>query len=146
MTKDALKQLIQEVVKEEVKSALPEILPQIMAEIFTAKTLPVSSRTSITQPVKQQAPVAPTVKKEYKVYTKHEVLNKVLNETVGGVPQEGSLVSSGMGGSTVSVMDHIDKVPEPIANALTKNYSSLLKAVDKKRSGGISNTGSVGMM
>jgi hypothetical protein len=61
------------------------------------------------------------------------VLNKVLNETVGGVPQEGSLVSAAMGASTPSVMDHVDKVPQPIANALTKNYSSLLKAVEKKK-------------
>lgn len=145
MTKDALKQLIREMVQEEVKHSLPTILPQIMAEIFTAKssikTEPVSAtpKRTVSQPAVEQKP-----KKELKIYTKNEILNKVLNETVGGIPQEGSLVASSMAPSTASVMDHIDKVPESVSKALTKDYSALLKAMDKRKPGTSSNI--VGMV
>jgi hypothetical protein len=42
-------------------------------------------------------------------------------------------------------MDHVEKAPPVVAQALTKNYSALMKAIDKKRSGGLS-SGSVSMM
>lgn len=146
MTKESLKQLIREIVQEEIKQTLPTVLPQIMAEIFTGKGQQTTS--TLKNEVKKQQTTNTVVekpKKELKVYTKNEILNKVLNETVGGVPQEGSLVASGMGQSTVSVMDHVDKVPEPVSKALTRNYSSLLKAMDKKR-GSTSGSNLVGMM
>ena len=146
MTKDALKQLIKEMVQEEVRSSLPTLLPQIMAEIFSSPQ-PKSSN-SVKTPKITSTPTEPAAnqKKPYKTYTKNELLNKVLNETVGGVPQEGSLVASSMAPSQVSVMDHVDKVPDVVANALTKNYSALLKAVDKKRSGGSIGSNVAGMM
>lgn len=145
MTKDSLKQLIKEMVQQEVRDTLPSLLPQIMAEVFSSKV------GSISEPVKKpiqrttQSVVVPQPKKEYKIFTKNEALNKVLNETVGGVPQEGSLISSGMGQSGNSVLDHIESIPAPIASALTKNYSSLMKAIDKKKSGGVSSS-NVSMM
>ena len=146
MTKESLKQLIREIVQEEIKQTLPTVIPQIMAEIFTGKGQQTTS-TLKNEVQKQQSKIAVVEKpkKELKVYTKNEVLNKVLNETVGGVPQEGSLVAASMGPSTVSVMDHVDKVPESVSKALTRDYSSLLKAMDKKR-GSTSGANLVGMM
>ncbi len=140
MTKDTLKQIIREIVQEEVRIAIP----QIMTEMFSSKLNQLVPNKPVTQKPTVQPIVQPTVKKEYKKYTDNELLNKALNETVGGLPREGDLVSSGMN-NVSSVMDHVDKAPPAVAHALTKDYSALMKAMDKKRgSGGSSNL--VGMM
>lgn len=129
MTKESLRQLIREMVQEEVRA----VLPQVMTEIFSSKLNPqVSNKTVVQKPVVQQP-----IKKEYKKYTDNELLNKALNETVGGVPREGDIASSGLS-TPPSVMDHVDQAPPVVAQALTKDYSALMKAIDKKRKGGIS--------
>lgn len=135
MTKESLRQLIKEMVQEEVRA----VLPQVMTEIFSSKLNPqVTTKAAVQKPVVQQP-----IKKEYKKYTDNELLNKALNETVGGLPKEGDMVSSGL--SAPSVMDHVDQAPPVVAQALTKDYSALMKAIDKKRKGGVS-SGNVGMM
>lgn len=140
MTKESLKQLIREIVKEEIEQTLPSVLPQVMAEIFTNKSQQTTS--TLKNEVKKQPPVSEVVnkpKKEFKIYTKNEVLNKVLNETVGGVPQEGSLVATNMNTTGTSIMDRVDEVPESVSKALTRDYSSLLNTINKKRSSTTSN-------
>jgi AAA+ ATPase superfamily predicted ATPase len=139
MTKESLRQIIREMVQEEVRAALPEV----MAEIFTSKGQKVAETTvnAVKKPIVKEQPV----KKEFKKYTQNELLNKALNETVGGLPREGDLVASGLS-SPSSVMDHLDQAPAPVAQALTKNYSALMKAIDKKKSGGTTGSGSVSMM
>lgn len=126
-------------VKEEVRAAIPEVLTEIFSkpEQQVTNTAP---KTKVTS-----TPVQPVLnpKKEYKKYTSNELLNKALNETVGGLPKEGTMVTSEL--SAPSVMDHVEKAPPVVAQALTKNYSALMKAIDKKRSGGLS-SGSVSMM
>lgn len=136
MTKESLRQLIREMVQEEVRAALPEV----MAEIFTQKSQKVTETTVNTQkkPIVKEQPV----KREFKKYTQNELLNKALNETVGGIPREGDMVASGISTPT-SVMDQLDHAPAPVAQALTKNYSALMKAIDKKKSGGMNGSASV---
>lgn len=139
MTKESLRQLIREMVQEEVRAALPEV----MAEIFTQKSQKVTETTvnTVKKPIVKEQPV----KKEFKKYTQNELLNKALNETVGGLPREGDMVTSGLA-SPPSVMDHLDQAPAPVAQALTKNYSALMKAIDKKKSTGSIGSSSVSMM
>lgn len=139
MTKESLRQLIREMVHEEVRAALPEVI----AEIFTSKGQKVAETTgnTVKKPIVKEQPV----KKEFKKYTQNELLNKALNETVGGIPREGGIASSGLS-SSPSVMDHLDQAPAPVVQALTKNYSALMKAIDKKKSGGTTGSGSVSMM
>ena len=147
MTKDSLKQIIKEMVQQEIQESLPKLLSQVLAEAFAAKSEPTSTTVKTNKPVNKTvvAIQSPTGKQPMKVFTKNEKLNKALNETVMSIPSEGSVVSPGLG-TMPSVMDHVDKVPASVATALTKNYSSLMKAIDKKRSSGIGNTGVVGMM
>jgi hypothetical protein len=139
MTKDLLRQMIREMVKEEVRAAIPEVLSEIFAkpEQQVINTAPKIKTTS--------TPVQPVVqpKKEYKKYTSNELLNKALNETVGGLPKEGGMVTTEL--AAPSVMDNVEQAPPVVAQALTKNYSALMKAIDKKKSGGLS-SGSVSMM
>jgi hypothetical protein len=86
MTKDTLRQLIREIVQEEVRTALP----QVMSEIFSSKLEQklITSNQTVKPVSTSSTPSAPAVsqKREYKKYTSNELLNKALNETVGGVP------------------------------------------------------------
>ncbi len=139
MTKDTLRQMIREMVKEEVRAVIPEVL----SEIFSKPEQKVVSSTPVTKIASTPTQPVHNQKKEFKKYTSNELLNKALNETVGGVPREGTIVSSEL--SVPSVMDHVDHAPPAVAQALTKDYSALMKAIDKKKSGGTS-SGKVSMI
>ena len=69
------------------------------------------------------------------------MLNDILNQTTGGIPQEGGLVSM-MGGLDVGKSQVItetkapENAPEPVKSvysAMNRDYRSLMKAVNKKR-------------
>jgi hypothetical protein len=144
MKKNELVDIIRTIVKEEVHNALPQLLMEVLAEKMTENSSSIlESRKQVDQapakkpnfnvgleePVKKQAVQAP------KMYTKNPLLNQVLNETVGGVPTEEQT-------STPSAIDVIKTLPKEalnenkevaaVANALTRDYSKLLKAVDAK--------------
>ena len=62
------------------------------------------------------------------------MLNKVLNETVGGVPIETNNNTldneiKDLNGNTVN----IDNLPKSLATALTRDYTELLNVVEKKK-------------
>lgn len=142
MKKTELVEIIRTIVKEEVNNALPQILMEVLAEkitqnsesILESSKPPVSSKKSnlnvkFEEPVKQQPTQAP------KVFTKNPILNQILNETVGGIPVEEEAAST-------SALDVIKTLPKEalnenkevaaVANALTRDYSKLLKVVDAK--------------
>ena len=94
-------------------------------------------------------------------YTSNESLNNILNETAGGIPQDGKEEYPTLGGGTfdtsrmsellgygksaegkrsVGAVETIkkagvsvDDVPDHVTNALTRDYSDLMKAIDKKK-------------
>jgi hypothetical protein len=158
MKKQELIKIIELVVRKEVKKQMNEIFikdndSSSLAELVTAPT-----------PNKVQKP-----KKEVN-YTSNEALNKVLNETVGGVPQGESGEYPTMGGGVfdsskinqilaretglgdtesvkekkreIAAVDSIKKagvsveqVPDHVTNALTKDYSKVMKAIEQKKGG-----------
>ena len=158
MKKQELIKIIELVVRKEVKKQMNEIFikdndSSSLTELVTAP-----------KPKKVQKP-----KKEVN-YTSNEALNKVLNETVGGVPQgeSGGYETMGGGvfdsskinqilaretglGDTESVKEKkreiaavdsikkagvsVDQVPDHVTNALTKDYSKVMKAIDQKKGG-----------
>ena len=128
-----------------------------MAEIFSKeviqakKKLAVSAETDLEQQILKELDVMnesdvfeeqvkPT--KKFVKYTSNPMLNDILNQTTGGVPQEGSMVSmmGGYGNSTQEVITET-KVPENapapvkgVYSAINRDYRALLKAVDSKKS------------
>jgi hypothetical protein len=149
MTKKQLVKIIQEVVRREIKKEINEIFIN-------------EQKTS----TKQLTDVIPQVSepKEQIKYTNNKSLNDVLNETVGlsknqtseyptmgGGTFDSSRMSELLGyGQTEEVrrdmvaVDTLKKagksvndVPEHVTNALTKDYSKLMKAIDKKKQGGL---------
>ncbi len=148
MKKSELVEIIRTVVKEEIETSLPQYLKEVLAESLvgqtTAKRVVESVQTPIQKtaaparkpinvgldaPLKQPSAQAP------KMFTNNPILNQVLNETVGGVPLEETF-------SAPTAIDTLQSLPKEVlsenkevaavANALTRDYSKLLKAVDAK--------------
>ena len=147
MTKKELVKIIQEVVRREIKKEINEIFinEQKISKTQLADVIPNTSEP----------------KKKVK-YTNNKSLNEVLNETVGLSKQQNEFEEyPTLGGGTfdksrmqellgygksdegkreMAAVDTLKKagksvndVPEHETNALTRDYSSLMKAIDKKK-------------
>ena len=140
MKQGKLVSLIKEVVKQEVKKQVTDIL---INETNIPKTKPVVKRKKV----------------EEKNYTDNPTLNKILNETaqqqeeyptLGGGTFDSSRASEllgyggGLGNKEVkrevaaastlqSAGMNPDTAPEHLKNALTRDYTDLVKAIDKKK-------------
>ena len=148
-----LKTIIREIVREEVHLALRKEL----TEVF--KSLKTSSITERKQVVRKKKPM--------RKLAKDPVLNKLLNETRGGISHGGGGIPQGQeeyptmnnktfdSNSMASLMGYgnvggdiaeqtiqqmgvpSEAVPDDVKNALTKDYSAVMKAIDKKKTGGL---------
>jgi hypothetical protein len=147
MKKSELVEIIRTVVKEEVNNALPQLLMEVLAEKITQNSgALLESQKNTQQPMEQVAPRrAPSVGLEGnlkqppvqapRTFTSNPILNQVLNETVGGVPLETEV-------TTPTAIDTLKNLPKQVlnenkevaavANAMTRDYSQLLKAIDAK--------------
>ena len=157
-----------------------------MNEIFIKEENSSSLTELVSKPLTEKEFKEP-IRKQYKTklkkevhYTSNTALNKVLNETVGGVPQgeggapqvggyedyptlsgevfDSSKINDVLAGSppgvatTESVKQkkrdigavqsiksrgvNVDDVPDHVQDALTRDYSKLMKVIDKKNVGG----------
>ena len=140
MKQGKLVSLIKEVVKQEVKKQITDIL---INETNIPKTKPVVKKKKV----------------EEQKFTDNSVLNKILNETaqqqeeyptLGGGTFDSSRMTemlgygSGLGNKEVkrevaaastmkSAGMNPEAAPEHLKNALTRDYSDLIKAIDKKK-------------
>lgn len=142
MKKNELVDIIRTLVKEEVNNALPQLLMEVLAERLSDNSAAILENRTTTkqQPVKskvevfvEEPSVPALVAQPQKMYSKNPILNQVLNETTGGVPSEATMQSS------VDILQQLtpqqlneNKEVAAVANALKKDYRSLLKAMDKK--------------
>ena len=149
MTKKDLVKIIQEVVRKEVQKEVKKIF---IKENTSPKLIDMISKTSTSE--------KEPIKDKEKHYTKNEALNKILNETVGGLksnraeyPTMGgeafdtSRMSElmGYGKSEDMQRDMVavdtfkkagvtsEQVPDYVTNALTRDYSNVMKALQKKK-------------
>ena len=139
MKKSELRMVIREIVREEVALTVKEVVKEIVG----------------AEPKQKSKP-----KSKPKYYSKNKVLNDVLNETaIGGKGDEwetlggstytsdkinevvGSSYADMMNGSEKPTADTVVKsmggdpsvVGDTLKNALTRDYSDLMKAMDKKQ-------------
>ena len=176
MKKNELLKIIEAVVRKEVKKQ--------MNEIFIKEENSSSLTELVSKPLTEKEFKEPIRKKQVKPkkevhYTSNETLNKILNETAGGVPQgdggvpqvggyedyptlsgevfDSSKMNDVLVGSPPGVATseatkqkkrdigavqtiknarvNVDQVPDHVQNALTRDYSAVMKAIDKKKSG-----------
>ena len=149
MTKKELIKIIREVVRREIKKEINEIF--IKEQKTSEPQLADVIRQKVSEP------------KEQVKYTNNKSLNDVLNETValskkqsdeyptmGGGTFDSSKMAEMLGyGKSEEVQrdmiavdtlkkagKSVEDVPEHITNALTRDYSGLMKAIDKKKNVG----------
>lgn len=133
MKKSELIEIIRKAVRLELNESLPKLISEVTKKIETEDTDPVSIAKRV---LKREASVT-TNKKPIKSLSKNPLLNQALNETIGGIPQEGNLVSGYE--DTKQITDFqgnthaVDELPDHVSNALNRDYSDLLKAVNKKK-------------
>ena len=145
MTKKELMKIITEVVRKEVKKEVEKIFIKEESSNKLSDVIP-----EVSEP------------KEKVQYTKNKSLNEVLNETVGltkSEKQSGEYPTLGGGAFDSSRMAElmgygkseevqrdmvavdtlkkagksVNDVPEHVTNALTRDYSGLMKAINKKQ-------------
>ena len=169
MKKNELVNIIIEIVRREVKKEVKRIFINESSSMKLSAAIPkVKSNKVVSTKKILQKP-----KKKYVEYTKNDSLNKVLNETIGGIPQgdgeapqvegyeeyptlTGEVFASNRvdelagGGDVHRQRDiaavqtvkekglNVDEVPEDLMNALTKDYTEVLKKseeITKNRQG-----------
>jgi len=147
MTKKQLVKIIREVVRREIKKEINEIF---INEQKISKTQLTDVIPKVSEP------------KEKVKYTNNKSLNDILNETVGLTKQQNEFEEyPTLGGGTfdkskmqelmgygkseegrreMAAVDTLKKagksvndVPEHVTSALTRDYSGLMKALDKKK-------------
>jgi len=142
---DVLKEFIKKTVQQEVRSVVQAELKLQLAEIFSKEVLQAKKKSSDSDLEQQilkeletmnesvvEEPVKPV--KKFVKYTSNPMLNDILNQTTGGIPQ------GGFGGATQTTINET-KVPEnapapvkSVYSAMNRDYRSLMKAVDSKKS------------
>lgn len=132
MKKSELVKIIKTAVREELKASLPIVLSEIMQT--ETKLTKKKDPLELTKEILESCTTAQ--KPKLKKFSNNEALNKVLNETTGGIPTEGSRVGDGsyenkmtdLQGNEVS----IESLPDHVSSALTRDYSALMNKVDEK--------------
>ena len=139
MKKSELRMIVREIVREEVALTVKEVIKEIVG----------------AEPKQKPKP-----KPEPKYYSKNKVLNDVLNETamgdksnewetLGGSTYTSDKINEVVGSSYADMMNGSEKpnadtmvkslggdpdtVGDTLKNALTRDYSDLMKAMDKKK-------------
>ena len=164
MKKQELIKIIETVVRKEVQKQMNEIF---IKEENSSSLTELVSESKIEKEFKEPIRNKQIKPKKEVHYTDNETLNKILNETAGGIPQgDGEYETMGGGiydsskvneilaretglGNPESVKEkkreiaavdsikkagvNVDQVPDHVTNALTRDYSAVLKAIDQKK-------------
>ncbi len=167
MKKKELIKILETLVRKEVKKQVNEIFINEGKKALASRSIEDEVSSSLTQIAEQEYTQPKPKKKVYKEYTKNESLNKILNETAGGIPQGDSEYPTMGGGTYTSDRVHelmggnpmmanteegkekrrqvgaveslkargvsTEQVGEDVVNALTRDYSGLMKAMNKKK-------------
>lgn len=160
MDTNSFVKILRKVVREEVRTAVKDIL----GEQTVSHKKVINHGLSLQGMVEQhEHPYKPKVRKK-KTFSKNKMLDDILNETAAtadfgnmqqGPPVEmmgdvmttndvsdfGSMMNSSRGIDTIPTTDvngntvNKNELPEHVTSALTKDYSAIMKAIDKKKGG-----------
>jgi hypothetical protein len=150
---EVLKEFIKKTVQQEVRNVIQSEIKLQLAEIFSKEAVQTKKKSADSdleqqilkelETMEESSVIEEEVKpaKKFVKYTNNPMLNDILNQTTGGVPQEGGMVGmmGGYGGATSQVITETkapENAPEPVKSvysAMNRDYTSLMKAVNKKR-------------
>ena len=122
------KKVIREVVREEIEYSIKGLrkeLKEVLVSSISDKMLEESTPQTTSKPVeKKSRPIEKRVP-----MTKDSILNDLLNETAN----DGEWKNINKEAEVQSVTDDTVGLPDHLADALNKDYSQVMKAVDKKQ-------------
>ena len=125
MKVNIFKKLIRDIIREELDYKFT-VLEKKLDEVL------VSNRSNVIVEDREPQPVSSPTKKvpvsAAPPLTQDSVLNDILNETA----EEGAWKNIDKEAETKSVTDNTQGLPEHLTEAFTKDYSSVMKAVDEK--------------
>ncbi len=138
--------LIRKVVREEIDYALrreiktlkedlrDDLKPTIIEHTEKLVEIPETTKNSLREKIMGNAPLK---QRPTQNFTSNSALNDLLNETAQGDTntQSGNAsvnLSQPFASAAPMSMDTTG-MPEPVANAVTRDYSSLMKAITKKK-------------
>ena len=137
--------LIRKVVREEIDYALrreikslkedlrDELKPTITEHKERMVEIPETAKNSLREKIMGNEPLKPTRSFKPKNFTKDSALNDLLNETAAGdTNTESALAPMSDPFSSGAPMETAG-MPNVVADAVTRDYSSLMKAINKKK-------------
>ena len=119
------KKVIREVVREEIEYSLAGLRKELK-EVLVSKIN--DEMLKETPSVTTTAKVSKKQSTERVPMTKDSILNDLLKETA----DSGEWQNINKEAETTSVMDNTQNLPDHLANALNKDYSGVMKAVEEK--------------
>lgn len=135
MNSEKLKLYIRKIVREEIPTILREHLRDGLLEILTENNQPslktVNSKIPHKNTIREH--VVEVSNKPYVKYTNNEMLNEVLNNTTGGVPQDGSMVGT-MEGYDVQYSSNMNSAPKPVQkvnSVINQDFRSRMEAINR---------------
>ena len=139
--------LIRKVVREEIDYALrreikslkedlrDELKPTITENTERVVEIPEATKTSLREKIMGTQPMKQRPKQNF--VSGNSTLNDLLNETAAGdtnLESGNSPVNMAQPFASGAPMSmDTSNMPEPVANAVTRDYSSLMKAINKKK-------------
>ncbi len=121
------KKVIREVVREEIEYSIKGLrkeLKEVLVSSISDKMLEENDSVTTSKPVqKKSRPIEKRVP-----MTKDSILNDILQETA----EAGDWKDINKEAEVQSVTDNTSNLPEHLAEALNKDYSQVMKAVDEK--------------
>ena len=149
MKSKTFENLIRKIVREEIDYALrreikslkedlrDELKPTIVKHAERMVEVPEETKTSLREKIMGNGSLKRGKIFEKKAFTKDSALNDLLNETAAGNTNTQTAmapVSLSQPFSTGAPLPmDTTGMPEPVANAVTRDYSDLMKAINKKK-------------
>ena len=122
------KKVIREVVREEIEYSLAGLRKELKEALVSKINDEMLNETHYVTPSVEVSKKPVTESKQRVALTKDSILNNLLKETA----DSGEWQNINKEAETTSVMDNTQNLPDHLADALNKDYSAVMKAVDKK--------------
>ena len=129
--------LIRKVVREEIDYALRREIKSLKEDLRDELKLTITEHTERIVEVPQQKSLKEKImgKKPFKKqqFVGNSTLNDLLNETAAGDTNTQSAMAPVSDPFSTRAPMETAGMPESVANAVTRDYSGLMKAIDKKK-------------
>ena len=128
MKLSVFKKVIREVVREEIEYSLAGLRKELKEVLVSKINDEILNETPTVTTTAKPIQKTVTESKQKVPMTKDSILNNLLKETA----DSGEWKNINKEAETTSVMDQTEQLPDHLANALNKDYSGVMKAVEEK--------------